>query len=104
MIEKEIINNKHWADLTLEELELMTDFENQKEYLKRINEFYLLVINTFSTLVPKNFKFSVSNDKLTCRVMATDYMNYFYSKGMTREEIVNKMVNSKFAINEGKNK
>ena len=101
-LEKQRINNAEWADLTLSELELIDDLEKKKEYRKKINEFHMHIINTFSTLVSSDFKFSVPNGKLTYRIMATDYMNYFYAKGMTREEIVKMMVDSKTTKNSGK--
>lgn len=100
-LEKKKINEVHWADLTLSELELIDDLEKKREYRKQINEFHVRIINTFSSLVPKNFRFSVPNHKLTYRIMATDYMNYFYSKGMTREEIVKMLSESKTTIENG---
>lgn len=103
--EKGRINSAHWADITLSELELIEDLEKRKEYRKQINDFHMRIINTFSSLVPKDFQFSVPNHKLTCMIMATDYMNHFYSKGMTREEIVKMLSESKTAVdNEGKQK
>lgn len=97
-LEKERVKNLHWADLTFKELELIDDSEKKREYRKLMLDFHMRVINTFSTLVSKDFKFSVPNERLTYRIMATDYMNYFYSKGMTREEIIKMMSNSKTTI------
>ena len=102
--EKERINNSHWADLTLQELDLIDDIIKRKEYRKSMNEFHMRIINTFSAFVSKDFKFSVSKDKLTYRIMANDYMNYFYNKGMTREQIIEMLSNSKTTFNEGKQK
>lgn len=100
-LEKKRINAAHWADLTLSEIELIDDAKKRKEYRKRINEFHVRIINTFSSLVPRNFSFSVSNHKLTYRTMTTDYMNYFYSKGMSREEIVKMLSSSKITMENG---
>ena len=100
-LEKKRVNNAQWADLTLTELELIDDVEKRKEYRKQINEFHMRIINTFSSLVPKDFQFSVPEHKLTYRIMATDYMNYFYSKGMTKEEIVKMLSESKTTIENG---
>ena len=104
-LEKERVNSSHWADLTLSDLELIEDLGKRKEYRRQINDFHMRIINTFSSLVPKDFEFSVPNNKLTYRIMATDYMNYFYSKGMTREEIIKMLSSSKTTIEiEGKQK
>lgn len=100
-LEKKRINKLHWADLTLKELELIDDLEKKRKYRKLMIDFHMRVINTFSTLVPKDFKFSVPNERLTYRIMTTDYMNYFYSKGMTKEEIIEMMSNSKAPIQDG---
>lgn len=97
-LETERINKAHWADLTLSELELIEDLEKQKEYRKQMNEFHMRIINTFAHLVPTNFQFSVPEHKLTYRIMATEYMNYFYAKGMSREEIVKMLSESKTTI------
>ena len=97
-LEKARINNAHWADLTIDELNLIDDLDKRRDYRKKINEFHMRIINTFSTLVPSNFRFSVPNERLTYRIMATDYMNYFYAKGMTKEEIIKIMVDSKTTI------
>jgi len=97
-LEKGRINSAHWSDLTLSELELIVDPEKRKEYRRQINEFHMRIINTFSGLVPQSFQFSVPNDQLTYRIMATDYMNYFYSKGITREEIVKMLSENKTTI------
>ena len=103
--EKKRINSAHWADLTLAEVGLIDDVKKRREYRKQINEFHMRIINTFSGLVPKNFSFSVPSNKLTYRIMATDYMNYFYSKGMTREEIVKMLSSIKTSVeNEEKQK
>ena len=99
-LEKARINNYDWADLTFAELELIDDVEKRKEYRKQMNDFHMRIINTFSSLVPSNFQFSVPNHKLTYRIMATDYMNYFYSKGMTREEIVKMLSSGKKTVDD----
>jgi len=100
-LEKSRINKANWEDLTLAELELIDDLDKRREYRKKMNEFHMLIINTFSTLVSGDFKFSVPKERLTYRIMATDYMNYFYTKGMTREQIIKMMSDSKTTIDVG---
>lgn len=100
-LEKERIDNADWADLALSELQLIDDLDKRRNYSKKINEFHMLIINTFSSLVPINFKFSIPNDKLTCRIMAKEYMNYFYAKGMSREEIIKMLSDSKNGVSNG---
>lgn len=94
-LESERINNTHWADLTLEELRLIEDKAKKREYKIHIDELHMTFINNCAMLVGKDFKFSVPNEILTYRIMANDYMNYFYNKGMTKEEIIEMISNNK---------
>jgi len=99
-LEKQRIKNLNWFDLTLKELYLIDDKNKKRQYKESMDEFHMAFINNCAMLVGKDFKFSVSNENLTYRIMANDYMNYFYNKGMTREEIIQMIMNNR----EGKHK
>lgn len=100
-LEKIRVNKAHWADLTFKDLNLIDNLDKRQGYRKEMETFHMRIINTFSTLVPQDFKFSVPNDRLTYRIMAQDYMNYFYNKGMTREEIIEMLSNNKISNQNG---
>lgn len=93
--EKERINNAHWADLTFDEIPLIDDIEKRREYRKVRRKFHLQIINPLANSVPRKFKFSVPDEHLTYRIMMNDYMTYFYSKGMTRDEIIAMMIENR---------
>ena len=82
------INNSDWLDLTQDELSLITDKDKKRRYQNQINLLYIQFFNNFAMLVGNDFKFSKPKEILTYRTMMTDYMNYFYNKGMNKEEIV----------------
>lgn len=101
--EKNRINNAHWADLTYEEVSLIEDKEKKKEYRQKQRNVHLHIVNPLANSVPRNFKLSKPDNKLTYRMILSEYLNYFYSKGMTREEIIQMMVDNK-TIKNGKKK
>lgn len=94
-LEKKRINSLDWYNLTLKDLELIDDKEKIKEIKKNMNEFHMTFINNCSMLVGDDFQFSVPKDKLTYKIMSEDYMNYFYNKGMTKEQIIEMITNNK---------
>ena len=94
------INNSNWLDLTQDELSLITDKDKKRKYQNQINQLYMQFLNSFAMLVGNDFSFSKPKELLTYRIMMTDYMNYFYNKGMTREEIIQMILENK----EGKRK
>ena len=88
--ETERINNSHWADLTIEELEMIEDKEKRIEARRQFKRCFMYVINPLYTGIKNKskFEFSKPDSLLTCRIMMKDLMSYYYNKGFTREEII----------------
>lgn len=88
--ETERINNSHWADLTLEDIDLIENNEKRSEANRQFKRCIRGVINPLYTGIKdkSKFKFSKPDNLLTCRIMMRDLMSYYYKKGFTREEIV----------------
>lgn len=102
--ERERINNAHWADLTLDEMELIEDKKKKVEYKKEQRKFHIHIINPLANSVPRKFKFSVPDESLTYRIMMNDYMKFFYGKGMTRDQIIEMMIKNRTIVSRRKNK
>jgi len=83
------IESKHWADLTLEEMELIQERSKKVQYKRNFNKYFSCVINPLYNGIENKgqFKFSNPDNMLTCRNMVQDLMNYYYGKGFTREDI-----------------
>lgn len=90
-LDKKSVEDKHWMDLTLEEISLIKDNEKRYQYRKSIKNFFMCIINPlYRGIKNKNkFAFSNSNNLLTCRNMIKDLMRYYYQKGYTKDEIIN---------------
>lgn len=93
--ERKRINNAHWADLTVDEISLIEDKQKRKEYRDILRKVHINIVNPLANSVPRKFKFSKPDEFMTYRMIISDYMNYFYNKGMTREQIIEMMIKNK---------
>lgn len=93
--EMERINNAHWSDLTVDEINLIEDKQKRKEYCDIIRKVHIHIVNPLANSVPRKFKFSKPDEFMTYRMIISEYMNYFYSKGMNRKQIIEMMVKNK---------
>lgn len=81
---KKRVNNKHWADLTIADLEYVTDVEKKKKYRKCLK----YVINSLLYHMKKSFKFSNKDEELTCRNMMADIVAYYQKLWFDRKELI----------------
>lgn len=82
---KQIVNNKHWADLTISDLSYVTDIEKKKQYKNSLR--YIINPLLYHMNSMRSFKFSHSDDELTCRNMLKDIFNYYEKLGFDRKDI-----------------
>lgn len=83
-----------WADLTLDQVELIDDIVFKREIKKKIRYCVIHIINPLYTpLIKTSFKFSVKDKELTCRMMISELKDYYYAKNVTREELVDQITN-----------
>lgn len=90
--ERKRINNADWLDLTLDEVPKVEDIEKRRKYRQEMRKFHIHIINPLANSVHRKFTFSVPDEQLTYRIMMNDYMQYFYKKKMTRDQIIEMMV------------
>lgn len=83
---KKYVNNKHWADLTIKDLEYVTDDYKKKKY----RECLRYVINSLLYHMKNEciFKFSYQDEELTCRNMLIDIFTYYKELGFDKNCIV----------------
>ncbi|MBE6138380.1 MAG: hypothetical protein E7173_01375 [Firmicutes bacterium] len=84
------LESKEWYDLTLKEMELITDRSKKVQYKRKFNEYFSSVINPLYDGIKNKgqFKFSHADDALTCRNMVQDLLKYYYDNGFTRDEAI----------------
>ena len=86
------MDNKHWGDFTFEEIRAIEDKKIQREYLDNWNN---VVRNFVNPLVGSSkFKFTTSEELLTCRIMMKELFDHYQKMGYTREEILLSTVNN----------
>lgn len=86
----EYLADKHWADLTRSEIDLIEDPKKKKEYKEKSESCFKWVISPLYSGIKRSsgFRFSNPDNLLTCRNMIKDLMDYYYNLGYTRDEII----------------
>lgn len=82
---KRIVNEKHWADLTIVDIEYVTDIEKRKQFKNSLR--YIINPLLYHMKSMRNFKFSHSDNELTCRNMLKDIFDYYQKLGFNRKDI-----------------
>lgn len=83
-----------WADLTITQANLIDDPIFKREVHKKIRHCVKYIINPLYTpLIKTKFRFSVKDSDLTCRIMISELKDYYFSKNVTREELVEQITN-----------
>lgn len=82
---KKIVNSKQWFDLTVQDLEFVDDIEKKKKF----RYFFTHVINPllYHMKTMKDFKFSHSDNDLTCKNMLEDVLDYYQNLGFDKSDI-----------------
>ena len=85
------IQNKEWYELTTEEVQLIKDSKKRSEYRKRVRFCLNCIINPLYDSIKNRgeFKFSVPNKHLTCKIMVKELFEYYKNQGFNKEEIIN---------------
>lgn len=85
------LQKKEWYELTTEELQLIKDTKQQREYNKKVRDCLRCIINPLYDSIKNRgrFKFSVSNKQLTCQIMVRELFEYYKKQGFNKEEIIN---------------
>ena len=82
---KRFVNSKHWADLTVRDLDYVTDIEKRKKYKDSFR--YIINPLLYHMKSMRNFKFSHEDNELTCRNMLKDIFAYYQRLGYDRKDI-----------------
>lgn len=83
---KKSVNEKHWANLTIVDIEYVTDIEKKKKFKSSLR--YVINPLLYHMRSMRSFKFSHSNNELTCRNMLKDIFAYYQKLGLDRNDIV----------------
>lgn len=82
---KKRINEKHWADLTIVDIEYVTDIEKKKQFKNSLR--YIINPLLYHMKSQRSFKFSHEDNDLTCRNMLKDIFDYYQKLGFNRKDI-----------------
>lgn len=83
-IEK-IVNEKHWADLTISDMDYVIDLEKRKRFKNTLR--YIINPLLYHMKSMKSFKFSHKDNELTCRNMLKDIFDYYQRLGFDKKDI-----------------
>lgn len=82
------INELEWPDVPIKSVQLISNIEKRKEYIKKIKMCYQSIINPLSDLVScRDFNFSVGDENLTCRLMVNELEEELKKQDYTRKDL-----------------
>ncbi len=82
---KKVVNEKHWADLTILDMDYVNDIEKRKKFKNSLR--YIINPLLYHMKSMRSFKFSHSDNELTCRNMLKDIFDYYQKLGFNRNDI-----------------